>query len=116
MSKWNYFTESEVMGLDTEFVAKLDKARHEAGVPFIITSGKRTPADNERVLGVEGSSHVKGLGVDVRCHDSHTRFKIIKGLILAEFVRFGIYDKHIHIDFDQGEDKPQEVAWLGKSS
>ena len=39
MNKWKYFSEKEVQGLESEFVAKLEKARHEAGIPFIITSG-----------------------------------------------------------------------------
>lgn len=111
--RWRYFTDEEVKGLDTECVAKLDWARGRAGVPFIITSGFRSPEDNERVMGVEGSAHTKGLAVDLRVQDSHTRYRIIQALILSGFNRIGIYTNHIHADTDLS--LPQEVMWTGIS-
>lgn len=111
--KPHYFTEAEVEGLDSELVAKLDWARGRAQVPFIITSGKRSPAENERVMGVDASAHIKGLAVDLRCADSPTRYRMLQALILAGFKRIGIYDKHLHVDLD--ESLPQEVAWVGVS-
>lgn len=111
--KYTYFTPEEVEGLDAEFVAKLDWARGRSGVPFIITSGKRSPAENERVGGVDASAHVKGLAVDLRCADSQNRFKMMNALLLAGFKRLGIYDKHLHVDLDAS--LPQEVIWVGVS-
>lgn len=113
MYKPNFFTEDEVQGLDPEFVAKLDWARGRAGVPFVITSGKRTPEQNERAMGVDASAHIKGLAVDLRCSDSQVRFKMVNALLLAGFKRIGIYDKHVHCDLDP--DLPQEVCWVGVS-
>jgi zinc D-Ala-D-Ala carboxypeptidase len=113
MGRWHYFTDLEVEGLDPEFVAKLDQARHHAKTPFTITSGKRTPDDNERAMGVEGSSHCKGLAVDLRCGDSRARKLIVAGLLHAGFSRIGIYDRHVHVD--QDPDKDSDVIWLGKS-
>jgi zinc D-Ala-D-Ala carboxypeptidase len=113
MGRWHYFTDMEVDGLDTEFVAKLDQARHYAKTPFNLTSGKRTPEDNERAMGVEASSHCKGLAVDIGCSDSRSRKLIVAGLLLAGFNRLGIYDRHVHVDSDP--DKDQDVIWLGKS-
>ena len=113
MAKWKYFSEQEVEGLEPEFVAKLDMARHEAGLPFKITSGKRTSADNERAMGVEGSAHIKGLAVDLACDDSLTRFRMVRSLFNAGIERIGVYDRHIHVDVDT--EKPQYVMWVGIS-
>ncbi len=113
MAKWRYFSDTEVEGLDSEFVAKLDMARHEAGIPFVITSGKRTAGENERVMGVDASSHLKGIAVDLRSPDSTTRFRIVKSLLDQGITRIGVYDAHIHVDTDP--DKPHEVMWIGVS-
>lgn len=113
MYKPNFFTKEEVEGLDPEFVAKLDWARGRAGVPFVITSGKRTPEENERVTGVDASAHIKGLAVDLRVTDSIQRKKMVHALLLAGFNRIGIYDKHCHVDVDP--DLPQDVMWVGVS-
>ena len=113
MSNYRYFNDKESEGLDGEFLARLDRARHEAGVPFKITSGRRTSEQNEKVTGVAGSSHIKGLAVDLACSDSRTRYRIIRGLVMAGITRFGVYSKHIHADADSSKD--QEVVWLGES-
>lgn len=113
MNKPNFFTEKEVDGLDQELIAKLDWARGRSGVPFIITSGKRTPEENERTMGVDGSAHIKGLAVDLRVSDSNARFKMVNALLLAGFRRIGIYDSHLHCDVDMS--LPLDVMWTGKS-
>lgn len=112
-SRWHFFSDDEVEGLDTELVAMLDWARGRAGVPFIITSGKRSPEHNESVGGVQDSAHTKGLGVDIRCADGNARFRMITALLLAGFKRIGVYDKHLHVDID-GSLAP-EVVWVGVS-
>ena len=109
----NYFKPEEVEGLQPELVEKLNGARHVAGVPFVITSGKRSPDENERAMGVESSSHSTGLAVDLRVTDGAERFAIVKGLLAAGFVRIGAYDKHVHADLDNT--KPQSVLWVGVS-
>lgn len=109
----NYFKPEEVEGLMPELVDKLNTARRVAEVPFIITSGKRSPSENERAMGIEGSSHVSGLAVDLRVEDGASRFAIVKGLLAAGFVRIGAYDKHVHADLDAT--KPQSVLWVGVS-
>ena len=108
-----HFSEAEIKGLAPELVSKLDTARTVAGVPFVITSGARTPEENERAMGVESSSHVTGKAVDLACSDSPTRFAMLRGLYAAGFRRIGIYSRHIHADVD--ESKPQDVAWWGTS-
>lgn len=119
MSNWHYFSDEEVAKwqLDPELWAMLDLARDKAGVPFIITSGKRT-AEQEIALkgGVRDSAHIKGLGVDIATGDDHRLCLILAGLFIAGFRRIGIYHDaqmvphHIHADIDP--DLPQEVVWL----
>ena len=108
-----YFTDEEIKGLDKELVAKLDTARKAAGIPFRITSGLRTCAANDAVLGVEGSAHLKGLAVDLAVESGSDRFLIVKALLASGFVRIGAYTNHVHCDLDP--EKPQNVLWIGVS-
>jgi len=109
-----HFTDSEVEGLDPIFSYRLDTAREKAGVPFIITSGFRTPDENDAIASsVKDSAHLTGKAVDLRVIDGLHRFYIVKGLIEAGFNRIGIYTRHIHVDVD--ESKPQDVVWVGVS-
>lgn len=108
---YKYFTESEVKGLKPELVAKLDKARDIAGVPFKITSGLRSPSQNELVGGVQDSSHLTGLAVDLAVKDGVTGGKILLALAQVGFQRFGFYqDGHIHVDIDNI--KPSPCYWI----
>ena len=113
MSKWIHFTDIEVLGLDPELVSKLDSARHVAGIPFVITSGKRTLNSNTDSGGVEDSSHLSGLAVDLRASASGDRYLIVSALLRAGFKRIGVYNKHVHCDLDLA--KPQNVMWIGES-
>jgi hypothetical protein len=109
MSNLGYFTEEEVYGLDPRLVEKLNEARAAAGVPFVLTSRLRESGKAHGDHDNDGD----GEGVDIGCHDSHTRNRIIVGLLYAGFTRYGIYDSHIHADIR--EDLPQHVTWIGWS-
>ena len=102
-----YFKEIEYK-MDTDFLAKLDKAREFAKVPFVINSAYRSP---EHPLSIKNptSSHIKGLAVDIRTADSRTRYKVLNALIHVGFNRIGIADTFIHVDDDK--DKSQQVIW-----
>jgi len=95
--------------MNLEFLHKLDEARELAGVPFIITSGYRTPQHNLDVGGRVGSSHIKGLAVDISCDNSGHRERILTALIQVGFRRIGIAKSFIHTDLDH--DKPNAI-WL----
>ena len=115
-SRWNYFTEDEVKGLDFEFIALLDRARHLSKIPFIITSGLRDWKKNQEVGGNEDSAHLKGFAADLACNNSLSRFKIVRALLDVGLSRVGIYKKgiyekgHIHVDHDFT--KTQNVMWV----
>jgi zinc D-Ala-D-Ala carboxypeptidase len=110
---YKYFSDDEIVGLEPALVEKLDAARGFAGIPFIITSGKRSEDDNESCQGAGDSSHLRGLAVDLACRGSRTRFYMLPALLLAGFNRIGIYDGHIHVDIDDTKD--DDVMWIGLS-
>lgn len=123
VSNYKFFQDSEIVGLDKELVAMLDIARGKAGVPFTITSGKRTFEENSALKDSVGdSAHLTGLAVDLACEDNHALQRMIHGLDYAGFNRIGIYivpdpsspykfvPRHIHVDVDKT--KSPEVAWI----
>ena len=96
--------------MDKDFLEKLDYARGNAGVPFKINSGYRTKEWNLKVGGRVGSSHLKGLAVDIHCNNSRNRALIINALMEVGVNRFGIARTFIHCDVDKNKD--QDVIWL----
>ncbi|MAB39377.1 MAG: peptidase M15 [Aequorivita sp.] len=98
--------------MDKEFLTLLSEARELANIPFKINSGYRTKEHNLKVGGRVGSSHLKGVAVDIACNNSVERSKILKGLFGAGLGRrVGIATNFIHVDADY--DKPAAI-WLYK--
>lgn len=108
-TQYLYFKESEVIGLKPELVSRLDRARDIAQIPFKITSGLRTVAENKKAGGVEDSSHLSGLACDIACVSSDARWKIINALLKAGFTRIGVGETFVHCDVDTS--KPGNVIW-----
>jgi uncharacterized protein YcbK (DUF882 family) len=112
---FNYseFDSPDVQGsgqmMDKTLLEMLDEVRDKFDKPIHITSGFRTPAHNEAVGGVETSSHLKGLAVDIACKKSTDRFDLINCLLDVGFSRIGVGNTFIHADIDQ--DKTQGVIW-----
>jgi len=106
MSK--YFKKIEY-NMNEDFLAKLDKAREFANIPFIINSAYRSPEQNARVGGKPNSSHLRGLAVDIRANDSSTRYIVLNALIKVGFNRIGIASSFIHVDDDK--EKANNVIW-----
>lgn len=112
-----YFKESEFTckcGCNTNemnafTVAKLDRARGIAGVPFVITSGYRCEAHNRAVGGVKGSAHTKGYAVDIKADTGALRYTILMALLAVGFNRIGIAKTFIHVDDDPT--LPKKVIW-----
>ena len=92
------------------FIEKLDYARGNAGIPFKINSGYRTQEWNLKVGGRFGSSHKKGLAVDIGYNGSRERYLILSALMQVGITRFGIAKGFIHADVDKSKDP--EVIWL----
>lgn len=84
--------------MDREFLARLEVARYNAGVPFRISSGYRTKAHNKEVGGVPKSLHLKGLAADILYKDQEEAIKIIVGLSEAGMSFIKLYDHHIHCE------------------
>ncbi len=99
---YQHFSTAEVAKwkLQPQLWQFLDKARGISGVPYVITSGLRTPEQNAAVGGEPNSSHLRGLACDIAV-TNQTRQKIMKG-ILEEGTPCFIEDcsAHIHIDLD----------------
>lgn len=104
---YKYFKPSEKTGpnhvcseLKPQLLVVLDAARGISNVPYTLTSGMRTVAENEAAGGVSDSAHLRGLAADIACTDA-TRQAIILGLLTCGTPVF-IEDagSHIHVDVD----------------
>ena len=113
---FNYseFDSPDVQGsgqmMDKRILEMLDEARDKFDKPIHITSGFRTPFWNKEVGGVESSSHLKGLAVDIHCDNSRDRHNLITCLLDVGFKRIGVGEKFIHADIDT--EKAQNLTWL----
>ncbi len=116
--KLKYFTYEEfdspdVQGsgqlMNEELLNMLDVVRKKYGKSIVINSGYRTVKHNAKVGGTPGSSHTKGLAVDIACNNSTDRFKLEGILREVGFKRIGIAKTFIHADIDK--DKAQNVLW-----
>lgn len=105
MYKPKYFTDDEfervacsVTQCNECSLARLDRAREIAGVPFVLTSAYRSP-ESDRLKGRSGrGAHTLGRAFDIACRDSLTRYKIVFGAIAAGFTRIGIGSTFVHMD------------------
>jgi uncharacterized protein YcbK (DUF882 family) len=85
--------------MQAEFIYKLQKIRTIVGVPFVITSGYRSPEYNAIKGGASSSMHLIGQAVDIdhTNWDGATKHKFISAASVLGF-SIGIYPKHFHID------------------
>jgi uncharacterized protein YcbK (DUF882 family) len=96
--------------IDHEFIQKLEKARQEADIPFVITSGYRCTAHNQAVGGKRNSAHRKGRAADIRATTDHQRALIAFSAANAGFKRIGFGSNFIHLDSDPTLPTPR--IWL----
>ena len=111
---WSEFDSPDQPGsgekhMNLAFVSKLDEIRADAGIPFVITSGYRTPAHNAKVGGVADSSHMKGVAVDISAPTDGIRRKIAAAAIKHGVTRIGWGRSFIHLDMDSA--KTQGITW-----
>lgn len=116
--KSRYFAEAEfrrctppcsLQDMDQGFMRKLDSARSQAGIPFVLNSAHRSVAW-EVSKGRSGKGdHPQGKGVDIRCNSSSNRMKIIQALLDNGIHRIGIAKTYIHAG--DGDNLPKDVIW-----
>lgn len=104
--------------IHVEFRSLLNKARHEAGIPFVISSGGGFRCEDYNTAlylpdPPKNSAHLRGRAADISVKGSSDRFQIVRALLLVGFRRVGVYNKHIHADLDSTLD--QQVLWTGRS-
>lgn len=92
--------------MDVHLLEMLDEARFMADIPFFVNCGCRCKEHNKKVGGVEDSSHLYGLAVDISAKNDFQRFKIIGALYLVGFRRILLYDAFIHVDIDLSKVNP----------
>ena len=98
--------------IDSKLVEKLQCLRDLIGKPIIVTSGCRCKMYNLHIGGVSNSPHLLGLAADIQV----SGMTPVTLAILADriqYIRIGIYDKHLHIDI-----KPPNPSkyWLVKNN
>lgn len=89
--------------MDFEFVNRLDMARRECNVPFVVTSGYRCPSHNNTVSrsGFAGP-HTTGKAADIQLYGTHLRESL--SILSDLFERIGFAQKgsletrFIHLD------------------
>lgn len=104
-----YFSEREfqrltpscsLQDMSQALMNRLDNARHQAGIPFVLSCAYRSAAW-DRAKGRSGNSaHTRGLAVDIVCHTSANRYKVVDALLANGFRRIGIGKTFIHADID----------------
>lgn len=101
--------------MSLEFVKFLYNMRNVLGFPLVISSGYRTEDYQSKHGGTKGkiSDHTQGEGVDIKCDDSHQRYKILQYCFDNGVKRIEVCDKHVHIGYSTT--LPQEVCVWGKS-
>jgi uncharacterized protein YcbK (DUF882 family) len=110
---WDEFDSPDMPGsgekyMNREFVRRLDRAREQAGVPFVITSGFRTEKHNRSLPNASTkSSHMYGLAVDISAVDSFIRAEVLLALVREGFTRIGIAKTFIHVDMDDSKSSPR---------
>ena len=115
MKYFNYeeFDSPDVQGsgqmMNEKILKMIDATRAALGKPIHINSGYRTPKHNAYVGGVESSSHLQGLAIDIDCDTSSERFELIEILLAIGFNRIGIASSFIHVDIDPI--KTPNVIW-----
>ena len=91
------------------FLWKLQQARTEARVKFVITSGYRCEEHEVEIGKKSKGEHVHGKAADIFVPNSYIRFKILEAAFGAGFRRIGIGLDFIHLG--DKNNFPQQVCW-----
>ena len=95
--------------ISNKLVEKLDHLRSLYKKPIFVNSGVRTKAHNLLVGGLNDSSHLDGLAVDIHAASSTDIYQLVYYAFKVGFTRIGIKKNMIHLDIDKS--KPAFVLW-----
>ena len=88
--------------MDTWLMMALDRARADAGVPFVVTSGWRSVAHNAAVGGAGDSAHLAGHAVDGYFDGMSLLRQFVHLARYTEFQGIGVYPyttpPTVHVD------------------
>lgn len=92
--------------------ALLEEIEQTESLAIHVNSGYRNTEKNVQVGGVPHSEHTyePAEGVDLKAHDSRTRYQLVRAAIRRDVRRIGIGKTFVHLGI--GQDKPQDVLWL----
>lgn len=93
--------------IDPAFVEMLEQARVQSGIPFVITSGCRTPTYNRAIGGKPNSAHLRGLAADISVQSDQSRYILVRRLLSVGFERIGIGSNFVHVDCDDSLPAPR---------
>lgn len=114
-----FFTEAEfrkctppcsLQDMRQELMTRLDNARRQAGIPFVLNSAYRSSAWDKSKGRSGNGAHTRGWAVDIRCTTDANRWKVVAALLDNGFTRIGIAKTYIHADLDPA--LTQERIWL----
>ena len=98
-------------GMDRHFLELLDRAREDAGIPFVITSGFRTVRHNAGLKGsTPNSAHLSGRAADIRALTGRDKWLIVAAAVRNGIRRIGIGRNFVHVDNDAS--LPNPTIWL----
>jgi hypothetical protein len=113
MSRYTWFSDTEIAGLNPKVPQMLDIARGVANVPFRLTS---TVGGQHAT----NSTHYRGLAVDIGLghltegfERDNQRWAMLKGLYAAGFKRIEICPLHLHVDIGEPPEYPSPICWIG---
>jgi zinc D-Ala-D-Ala carboxypeptidase len=85
--------------ISEEFVHALDALRHEAGFPFVITSGYRSPSHSlEAKKPNGGGQHTTGRAADIAVSGGVQRYLLVAAAIKLGFSGIGVAKGFVHVD------------------
>ncbi len=84
--------------MNPEFLEKLDALRNYCGLPFIITSGYRSPSHSLEAIKEIPGTHAQGIAADIKITNSAHRYSLIKAALEHGFTGIGVAGDFIHLD------------------
>lgn len=81
-----------------EFLQKLDNLRHDAGIPFVVTSGYRSPTHPEESKKTRPGTHSQGIAADIKITNGGSLYTIVNLALKHGFTGIGVAKSFVHLD------------------